>query len=381
MRIGIDVRKIVFQQMIGGLAIYPYNLIKHLSKIDKENEYILFHSFVRPKNYKFIKDLETSNFKNRVFRCRTQFLEDWVWDRFHLPIELLVGKVDIFHQTFSPSPPQLFGKSIVTIYDSGVGMRECLNFLAKKYELERAITLKRADFIITISHHIKNYIREVLKIPQEKIGVTYLGVGEEYYPINDKNILNNIRKKYNLNRKYLLYVGNLSPRKNVGRLVEAFYELKNNVSEAYNLVIAGCKWRLETDEILKKVQELNLKEDVIFINEIPMEDMPGLYSSAEVFVFPTLVEGFGLPVVEAMACGTPIIASATTATAEVVEDAGILVNPYNVAEITQAMGQVLTNTTLANELREKGIQRAKFFSWEKTANETLKIYKMVSLAN
>ncbi|MEW6094915.1 MAG: glycosyltransferase family 1 protein [bacterium] len=379
MRIGIDVRRIVFQQMIGGLAVYPYNLVKHLANIDKENEYILLHSFIRPRNYRFIRDLETPNFKNRVFRCRAQFLEDWLWEKLHLPIEVIMGKVDVFHQTIPPFPPQLFGKSIVTLYD--LGPKRFPNLLpdkwVSKFEHNILITLKKVDFIISISHHSKNYIIESLKIPEERIRVIYLGVSEKYHPINDKNILHNIQKKYNIDRKYILYVGNLEPHKNILRLIEAFYELKNNTNCEYNLVIVGKKSGLY-EEIFKKVKELKLEKDVIFTNEVPEEDLPSLYSGAEVFVLPSLTEGFGLPAVEAMACGTPVIGSNTTSIPEIVKDAGILVNPLNVAEITQAMEQVLSNTTLQNELRKKGIQRAKFFSWDKTAQETLEIYKMVS---
>jgi len=379
MRIGIDVRRIVFQQMIGGIAVYAYNLITHLSKIDKENEYILLHSFIRPRNDRFIRNLETTNFKNRVLRIKSQFLENWLWRKLSLPIELMIGKVDLFHQTYYYLPPQLSGKSISTIHDLGVKQDPSLlpDKWVSRHEQIISATLKRADFIITISQYTKSCIMEILKFPEEKIGVTYLGVDKEYYPINNRNILDNIRKKYNLNKKYILFVGNLDARKNIVRLIEAFYQLKNNIKGEYNLVIVGRKWGIY-ENIFKKVEELKLEKDVIFMSEITKEDLPPLYSGAEVFILPSLIEGFGIPLIEAMACGTPVITSKTTSMPEVVKDAGILVNPLSVEEIAQAIAQVLTNSSLRAELVKKGLQRAKFFSWDKTARQTLDIYKMVS---
>ncbi len=378
MRIGIDVRRIVLQGGIGGLATYPYYLVKALSKIDKKNEYLLLHNFVRSKNYSLINDLETENFINKVFIAPGDFLEKWYWKKFHIPIETITGTLDVFHQTYGLLPPQLWGKSIVTIHDLGHRSHpECLpSKWRAKILYQTQCSIKRADLIITVSYATKKEIVERLNVPEERIRVIYHGLDERFQPVSDIEILSNIKRRYKLPDEYILYVGVLDARKNLVRLIEAFYQFKMATKFPHRLVILGRKWGLY-EPIFQKLNELKLNEEVVIIPEVSGEDMSALYSGAKLFILPSLVEGFGFPLLEAMACGTPVVGSNVTSIPEVIGDAGILVDPLNVEEIAAMLANILTDTILQTELREKGIKRTKLFRWEQSAQKHLLAYEDV----
>ena len=182
--------------------------------------------------------------------------------------------------------------------------------------------------------------------------------------------------KYSITGSFILFVGNISPRKNILALLQAFNKLKKRGIK-HKLVIAGKKDQ-RYEQVLKTLNELNLGGEVIFTGYVPEEDLPKLYNAADLFVYPSLYEGFGLPILEAMACGTPVVASNVSSLPEVAGDAGLLVNPQDVDALTNAMYKVLTDDKLKESLIDKGLERAKFFSWEKTARETLEVYKEVA---
>ena len=247
----------------------------------------------------------------------------------------------------------------------------------KKYFMYRALlprTIKSADKIIAISHHTKNDIIQHFKIPEDKIKVIHLAANKNYKPLQGDKI-NKIKQKYDLNCPFILYVGGLAPNKNVKRLIQAFYKLKKQGIN-HKLILTGVKrWKYKS--IFETIEKLNLQKDVIFTGYVPDEDLPALYNAADLFVYPSLYEGFGLPPLEAMACGTPVITSNTSSLPEVVGDAGIMVNPYDVDELANKMYEVLTNDGLGEELSKKGLERAKLFSWKKCAEEHLKVYEEV----
>ncbi len=372
MKIGIDARSLLRQER-AGLEQYLANLIFNLAKIDRENQYFLFFNFIRPQYQKFLPQLTSENFHNIICRIPSKIMNRLF--KIHFPVEFCIGKLDIFHGPRHRLLPSIFARCVLTIHD--------LMFLAhpeflkpewvKSFEKEIPNGIKRADLIIADSEFTKNEIIEKWNISQEKIKVTYLGVGEEFYPIEDEIIIAKVKHKYGIKNKYILYVGNIEPKKNLIRLIEAFFQLRNSIT-GYNLVITGGKsWFF--DHVFQKVNELNLQKEVIFTGYISDEELPALYNGADIFIFPSLYEGFGIPVIEAMACGTPVITSNVASLPEVVGEAGVLVDPFNLEEITTAMYQLLTDTNLHTKLKEKGLQRAKLFSWEKTARETLAVYK------
>jgi len=261
---------------------------------------------------------------------------------------------------------------IPLIYQENTQMS--LKFL--KYSIDG---MKNADKIITISQHTKKDLVEYLKIPSEQIEPVYLGVDSNFEVIPHEK-LNNIMEKYNLPESFILYVGSEQPRKNFQSVIKAF----NSLIKTYNLkgvklVKVGRPQIGEADRkaIFDLIEGLGLAKDVFFMDYIPEEDLPSIYNLADLFVYPSLYEGFGLPPLEAMACGTPVVTSNTSSLPEVVGDAGIMVDPMDVDALADSMHQVLTDEALQMKLKAKGISQAKEFSWEKTAQKTWKIYEQV----
>ncbi|MEW6608544.1 MAG: glycosyltransferase family 1 protein [bacterium] len=372
MKIGIDARSLIRKER-AGLEQYLANLISHLEKIDNENQYFLFFNFIRPQYQRFLPQFTSNNFHNVVCPIPSKIMTRLF--KASLPIESCLGKLDVFHAPRHLLLPSIWAKTVLTIHDlMFIDHPEFLKLeWVKSLEKEVHKGIKRANLIISVSLFTKNRILENWKkMSAEKIKVIYSGVNECFYPIEDKVIIDKIKHKYGIKNRYILFVGNVEPKKNLIRLFEAFSQVKNSI-DGYNLVIAGGGWAF--DKLFQKVKESNLQKDVIFTGYISDEDLPALYSGAEIFVFPSLYEGFGLPVIEAMACGTPVITSNSASLPELARDAGILIDPFKVEDIAGAMYQLLTDTNLKMKLKEKGLQRAKLFSWEKTASETLAVYK------
>lgn len=377
MKIGIDARSLI-RLFKTGIEYYTYHLINHLAMIDQNNEYILWlgGTFRRLNVPSDVLKLKKLNVKFRINRCPGKFinfLQDH-YPRFPL-VEFCIGKVDVFHSTEFLSLPQMTGKKVITIHD--------LTFIKEPNWVPEGTFNKMkgiakfaegADLIIADSLSTKNDIIEMLKIPEDKIRAIHLGVDKIFRAIDNSDLIHRIMEKYQLRSSYILYVGSLHRRKNLVRLIEAFYQLQQDTKIDCQLVLAGAKfWKSE--ETFKKVHELGLESRVIFTGYISEEDLIALMNGASVFTFVSLYEGFGLPPLEAMACGTPVIASNTSSLPEVVGDAGILVDPYNIDEIAQAIHDVLNSEALRAQMRRKGFERAKNFSWEKTARETLEAYE------
>jgi Glycosyltransferase len=249
-----------------------------------------------------------------------------------------------------------------------------LKFL--KYSIDG---MKKADKIITISQHTKKDLLEHLMIPPEQIEPVYLGV-DPHFRVIHQNQLTETREKYHLPERFILYVGSEQPRKNFQSVIRAFQSLKNTYNlEGIKLVKVGRPQIGEDDRkaIFDLIGELGLAKDVFFMDYVPEEDLPSMYNLADLFVYPSLYEGFGLPPLEAMACGTPVVTSNTSSLPEVVGDAGIMVDPLDVDALADSMHQVLTDDVLHEKLRNMGIARAREFSWEKTAQKTWQIYEQV----
>lgn len=354
-----------------GIGRYCFNLVKNIKKLDKENDYVLIH---REKSddeiYKGNGELSIS-YPNIP-------LKKTVGNYFQLPLKLRDYPLDVVHDLTQVSPFTLYSQSkkILTIHDlSPILFPEnygIIHGFLQKHILPR--TLKNVDTIITVSYNTKVDVLKYLKFRGDKIREIPLGVDEKFKP--QKNTID-FMEKYNINSPFILYVGTLEPRKNIPTLIKAFYKLKRKDIE-HKLIISGGKgWKYK--EIYETIEKLNLQKEVIFTGYVPEEDLPRLYNSADLFVYPSLYEGFGLPPLEAMACGCPVVASKTSSLPEVVGNAGILVNPHDVDDISNKMYETLTNEGLREELSRMGSERAKLFSWEKVAKETLKVYEEVGM--
>jgi len=301
----------------------------------------------------------------------------YLWDYFKVPIEFSIGEVDIIHIVDFLIPEIKKARLIVTIHDiSSILFPQWHTRYTRRWVKDRIhLAKEKAHKIIVDSVHTKKDLVRTLDVSEDSITVIYGGVGEQFQPIKNQGVLNQIKKRYNIKDKYLLFLGTLEPRKNIPGLIRAFHKIKNRFPD-YQLVIAGKRgWKFQ--EIFKTVGELRLEDKVIFTGYLPGEDTPLLYSGAQAFVYPTLYEGFGFPPLEAMASGIPVITSNLSSLPEVVGEAGILIDPNNIDELSRTIESVLCDENLRKGLREKGLRQAAKFSWKRCAQETLKIYQEV----
>ena len=372
MKIGIDISQIVYGT---GVSRYTEELVKHLLKIDKKNHYLLFAGVWRQKRKieKFLKEFKTNGYK---FQPKVVFfppkVADFIWNRVHIfQIERFTGPLDLFHSSNWAQPPASC-PIVTTIHDLTP-----IKF-PQAFEKEAIVSFKRnlhwakrqAAFIIVDSKATeKDLIKE--GFDKGKIKVVYLGVSKKFKQIKDKKEIEKIKKKYGIKGDYILSVGTLEPRKNIGRVIKSFSQLATRNSQ---LVLVGKQgWGNQS-----KSQISNLKSQITFTGFVPDNDLPALYSGAKVFVYPSLYEGFGLPVLESMACGCPVITSNISSLPEIAGNAALLINPKNTKEIKKAMEKLLTNEKLRKKLIRKGLTQAKKFSWNKTTHQTLEIYTKLS---
>lgn len=361
MKIAIDARALVSQKPVGKEK-FTINVLEELFKIDHQNQYVLY----------LTRDLQRplpNNFSKRIIKAPGIF-----WHLFVL-IDLIFEKPNVFFCPLSYLMPTLniFSKNIIVVYDLCVFLPIKTGPSFKTKLLEKIFSgaaARRAERIVAISESTKRDLVKYFKIDPLKISVIYPGLTQNIAPGGKSR---DALSKYNLPPNFILFVGTLEPRKNIVRLIEAYHILNSKLKiQNSRLVIVGKNgWGYR--EIFAKVKELQLEDKIIFLDYVADEDLPSLYNSAACFIYPSLYEGFGLPVLEAMVCGCPVVTSNTSSLPEVADGAAILVNPNDANEIAGALNKLLINEPLRQELKKQGLERAKNFSWEKTAQEILKI--------
>jgi glycosyltransferase involved in cell wall biosynthesis len=371
MKIGIDIR-MIGKKRTGDEAVF-FNLVKNLAEIDSENKYFLYTNRDPQKNEEFKAEIDKLNLKDNFEIIFIKKTNRFCWNFWYLPNHLRKNPVDVFHtQYIAPFWLPKNVKLVLTIHDISFGYfpeyikRSDLFFL--KTLIPRSI--RRADKIITVSESEKKNIVDFYKIPAEKVDCAYNGVDFERfsraYSAEEKE---NIRKKYTLPEKFLLYISTLQPRKNIPIAIEALKDLD------IPLVIAGNRkatnFDPKIDDIIKKD---NLDDKVIFPGWIDEKDKPALLQMAVCFVFPSLYEGFGIPVIEAMAAGVPVVCADIPVLREIGEDAALFGDPKNPEDFAEKIHSVLSDENLRRSLIEKGIEIAKKYTWQKTAEKILKTY-------
>ncbi|HLD10656.1 MAG TPA: glycosyltransferase family 1 protein [Candidatus Nanoarchaeia archaeon] len=358
---------------LSGIGYYCKSLSTSKEFNNKNNEIILIHSD---------KINNTSKLNNIIIPKYKIFLYNTFRKFVFMPFYLKKYNFDLVHDSyiFGPFLFKTKYKKIVTIYDmTPLVVKDKQEFSRKiKYYILKYF-VKRVNRIITCSENSKQDIINFFKVSPDKVSVIYLASNKEYGQLTKKET-NSKLIKYNLvNKKYIFYVGNLEKHKNVEGLIESF-NLISKKNKDLILVLGGKKgWGYE--DINKKIIELDLSDKIIFTGYVDEKDLPALYNGASLFVYPSYYEGFGLPPLEAMSCGCPVITSNTSSLPEVVGDAGIMVDPNNVDELAKQMERVLTDEKLRKEMIKKGLKQAKKFSWEKCARETLKVYEEVIKEN
>ncbi len=373
MKIGVDARVIL---KYPGLGRYCRNIIEGLAGIDGSNDYTVFT----------LAPLEIKNSRFKVVRVNHPVLSYKTFYAF----SRLINKYgfDVFFSAFQVAPLAVACPMTVIVHD----MMDLMYpdafthhpFLIKmglksffKFAIPR--TIKRSDRIITVSESTRKDLLDYFKdVPPWKVVSILEGVEPSFAPVTEKAALDAVKKKYGITGRFILYLGSIKPYKNLNGVVEAFARLRNRHGiKDVELVIAGLK-HFTVDDFQKKVDSLGLGSSVRRVGFISEEDLPAVYSTAEVFLFPSIWEGFGLPALEAMACGAPVITSNTSSLPEVVGDAGIKVNPLDYDEMALRLKEVLADEGLRERMRSMGIARARGFSWEKAAARTLEVISQTS---
>jgi glycosyltransferase involved in cell wall biosynthesis len=372
MKIAFDVRKL----NDFGIGTYIRNLILNLSKLDRENEYWLIASErekselgTLPPNFSFVYD---------------QSQEGAFWNDIVLPYILRQRGVQVLHTPHFHVPRFLRCKSIITIHD-------CVHILFPNYASSKAAydqackttrrAIRQSSHILVVSETTQRDLMRLFSVSEDKITVAYNAIDERAVLDSGLEDQKRVLERYQIQDPFLLYAGNIRPHKNIARLIEAFSVLKSELKETekwknLKLLIIGDE--LSKHQVLRRtVIRSGVQHDVRFFGFVPYDTLKVFYKSAEIFVFPSLYEGFGLPPLEAMANGTPVLTSNISSLPEVVGDAAVLVNPENVFEISKELKHLLFDTNMREELIAKGLKQARRYSWQKCAELVLRTYQKV----
>ncbi len=366
MRIGIDARLVFYNN--AGIGQYILRLTQALAQINHEDQFTIFKS--RKDKTAVVTQ---ANFKTeRLWTPSHHPLE-----RLALSVELLPFALDVLHSPDFIPPRYTRCPTVITVHD--LAFLKYPRFLTRtsaRYYGQVDLAARQANHIIAVSESTKRDTVQLLGVPEDKITIIYEAAHPLFAPINDPTQLAQVRERHHLPENFVLFVGTIEPRKNLPTLLRAFRRLRDHYKSDAVLAIAGNRgWLYE--QVDQVVAELKLEEAVRFLGGVPNEELVYLYNAAKLFVLPSFYEGFGLPPLEAMACGTPVVVSNISSLPEVVGDAGILINPEDVEALTVAMWRVLSDDQLRNEMREKGLKRAATFSWKRAAQETLQVYRQV----
>lgn len=305
------------------------------------------------------------------------------WEQIGIVRAGMREKIDLLHSPYWSNPIWSPWPTVVTVHD-------VIQFVLPEYAWRKISRMyfslvsrgaQHADAVITVSECSKNDIMQLLGLPPDRIHVIGNAVDETLFPVRDAWLLSNVRERYGINGRFILYFGGFDLRKNVPRLIEAFSRLPERMREEYQLVIAGRYQHLGHPlypDPRRRVQELHLDNQVVFTGQIREQDKAPLYSAATLFAFPSLYEGFGMPVLEAMACGTPVLTSNISALPEVAGEAGYLVDPYSPERISDGLRHLLEDQPLRDVLLHRGLDRAAQFTWRQVAEQTVRVYRQVA---
>ncbi len=358
-----------------GVGKYTYQISRTLQQINQHHEYTYFHGFFSKsllpsrevkKTLYFLKEtIRKTPLLRTAARNWKDFLNYFTSQRFDL----------YFEPNFIPIHI-LANRIVTTVFDFSFALfpewhsRDKVLYF-KKHFWEK---IKRADRIIVISDFIKNEAIDRFGFSKDRLTTIHLGFDREIFKIYPPHALETVKFRYKLPEKFFLFVGSIEPRKNLVRLLQAYANLDNRIRKEYKLVLIGFKgW--ENEEIMRLIEKL--KQDVYYIGYVPEDELGKFYNLAHLFIYPSLYEGFGLPPLEAMACGCSIIVSHLASLPEVCGDAVYYVNPYEVGSITEGLDRVLKDNLLRNSLISRGLERAKQFTWERSAKEHLQIFEEV----
>jgi glycosyltransferase involved in cell wall biosynthesis len=367
MRVAIDTRKL----HDFGIGTYIRNLLRQLARIDRDTEYVLL---CREADMGIAAQLGPNFRSVREPSPNYSFRE-----QIHVPWVLRRERPDVYHAPHYVLPAAVRCRSVVTIHD-------CIHLMFPQYLPNRAAyayarasmwaAARRSSRILTVSEASKRDILDLFNVRPEKIVVVYNAIDEHFSAAPSDEHVARIRERFQLDHKFVLYVGNIKPHKNLVRLIEAFSQLRRTHDDLKLLIIGDEISKLPA--LRRAVHSHKLHKYVRFLGYLKDDTLAVLYRLASVFVFPSLYEGFGLPAVEAMASGTPVVTSNVSSLPEVTGDAAVLVDPYDVESIGNGIRRVLDDPQFAEELRLKGLKRAREFSWARSVEKTRRVYREVA---
>lgn len=372
MVVGFDMRPIFFTR--GGISRYVLCLVEALSTAVHDVRVVPFC----PKDIPCHIDSQLRpHLTPRIlhFSLRNSFLET-IWENLMLSFGAYREHVHLMHFPRFSVPLLRIGGTVVTVHDLAFRRYpHTLTAEARRYfESATSSAVKRADAIIAVSEHTRQDLIEFFHVEPDRVHVVYNGLEPRFSPCCADETLSQVRRAYGLKDDYILFVGTLEPRKNLVGLLNAYAMLRSIHGVDIPLVLAGEKgWLYE--EVFDALHSLRLQSYVHLLGRVPDAYLPDLYRGASAFVYPSFYEGFGFPVLEAMACGAPVVTSAVSAIPEVAGDAALLVDPHSSEAIADALARILEDEALADDLRKRGVQQAARFSWDRAAKGTLKVYQ------
>lgn len=379
MRIGIEGQRL-FRQKKHGMDMVALELVRNLQAIDHENEYVIF---VKPDEDEQVLH-ETANF--RIEKLEGGFYP--LWEQVALPKAARKAGCDILHCTSNTAPVFSDIPMVVTLHDiiymesnylkilngSGTNYQKFGNAYRKVVVPK---VLKKSSRIITVSHFEKNRIGEFFGMKGDhRLTAIYNGVSEHFKPVSSEQELKRVKEKYHLPDKYFFFLGNTDPKKNTPGTLKAYADFVRKHGNDVKLVMLDY----DQDEllaILDSIDSRNIIHQIVLTGYVVNTDLPAIYSQCSLFLYPSLRESFGIPMLEAMACGTPVITSNTSSMPEVAGDAALIIDPFKPAEITDAMTELMENQALRDQLISKGLARAEHFSWRQMAVEVKSLYEDV----
>jgi glycosyltransferase involved in cell wall biosynthesis len=388
MRIGINA--LFLQQPATGMGQHLLHLLEGLDSLDeKDQQYTLLAPRFRraytvraPQLSDRFREVEVVS---ALARLGGNVEKIW-WEQAGIVLAGTREKVDLLHCPYWTNPVWSPWPTVVTVHD-------VIQFVLPEYAWRKISRVyfglvsagaRRADAIITVSECSKRDIVKLLGLPPERIHVIGNAVDATLHPVRDAWLLASVRERYGIGQRFILYFGGFDLRKNVPRIIEAYARLPENLRKEYQLVIAGRYQHLGHPlypDPRATVARLGLEGNVIFTGQIREQDKAPLFTAATVFTFPSLYEGFGMPVLEAMACGTPVVTSDQSALPEVAGDACLLVDPYDVDQISQGIAELLVSQSRRDELSRRGLERARRFTWPQVAEQTVRVYKQILCAS
>ena len=374
MRIAIEGQRL-FRAKKHGMDMVALELIKSLQTLDTVNEYYIFVSpdvddncLTETENFKIIK-LEGGSYPK--------------WEQIALSKAVDKYNCDILHCTSNTAPIRCNVPLVITLHD--IIYMESISLFKKGFTTYQKFgnmyrrlvvprVIKKAKKVITVSNYERKRISDFFGLSDNKLVAVYNGVSEHFVPITDNTELERIKTKYKLPDNFFFFLGNTDPKKNTKGALKAFSDYVKLHGDKYKLVMLDYD-ESELQKLLTEINDTNLRKLILLTGYLDNKDLPAIYSQCDIFLYPSLRESFGIPMLEAMRCGAPVITSNTSSMPEVSGDAALLIDPYKPEEITQAIINLLNDNDLRKELSKKGLKRAQEFSWDAMAKDVLKIYE------